>query len=108
MALSIHELAAEIASGREIESNAYSVRVPFDFLSEVYETKQRATSILLHDSALPELWTCLGVTQDQMRNSWKTWIERYENLFWRTNQGRGYFQDLATSPPQYLNFFDVL
>ena len=108
MALSIHELAAEIASGRKIELIEYGVRVPFYFLSEEYEIKQRATSILLHDSALPELWMSVGVTQEQMRNSWKTWIERYENLFWRTNQGRGYFQDLATIPPQYLNFFDAL
>lgn len=108
MALSIHELATEIASGREIELNGYSINVPFDFLTEKYEVKQRATSLLLHDSALSELWTCLGVTQDQMRNSWETWIERYENLFLRSSQGQGYFLDLATSPPQYLNFFDGL
>ena len=108
MALSIHELAVEIASGRKIELIEYGVRVPFDFLSEEYEIKQRATSLLLHDSTLPELWTSLGVTQEQMKSSWRIWIERYENLFLRTNQSRGYFQDLATSPPIYLNFFDAL
>ena len=108
MALSIHELAVEIASGREIELNGYSISVPFDFLTEEYHIKQRAASLLLHNSALPELWTSLGVTQEQMKSSWRIWIERYENLFLRTNQSRGYFQDLATSPLIYLNFFDAL
>ena len=109
MALSMHELAVEIATGREIGSNPFnSVNVPFDFLYEKYEIKQRATSLLLHDSALPELWTCIGVTQDQMKDSWETWVELYKTLFWRTNQGSSNFQVFVTSPPQYLNFFDAL
>ena len=108
MALSIHELAAKIASGREIGSNPYnSVNVPFDFLYEKNEIKQRATSLLRRDPALPELWTCVGVTQDQMRDSWEAWIRLYEDLCWRFNQGRN-FLSFATSLPQYLNFFDAL
>ena len=108
MALSIHELAAEIADGREIGSNPYnSVNVPFDFLTKKYEIKQRATSLLRSDPTLSELWTSVGVTQDQMRDSWEAWIKLYENLFWHFNQGRN-FLAFVTSPPQYLNFFDAL
>ena len=108
MALSIYELAAKIDAGRKIESNTYSVNVPFDFLYEGYEIKQRATSLLLHNSTLPELWIGLGVTQDQMRDSWTVWIKQYESISWRINQGHGFIHALATSPPQYLNFFDAL
>lgn len=109
MALSMHELAVEITTGRKIGSNPFSsVNVPFDFLYEKYEIKQRATSLLLHNPALPELWTGLGVTQDQMRDSWEAWIKWYETLFWRTNQEHSNFQALVTNPPQYSNFFDAL
>ena len=109
MALSMHELAVEIDTGREIGSNSFnSVNVPFDFLYEKYEIKQRATLLLRRDPTLPELWTCVGVTQDQMRDSWEAWIKWYETLFWRTNQGDSNFQALVTNPPQYLNFFDAL
>ena len=109
MALSMHELAVEIDTGREIGSNSFnSVNVPFDFLYEKYEIKQRATLLLRRDPTLPELWTCVGVTQDQMRDSWEAWIKWYETLFWRTNQGSSNFQALVTNPSQYLNFFDAL
>ena len=109
MALSMHELAVEIDTGREIGSNSFnSVNVPFDFLYEKYEIKQRATLLLRRDPTLPELWTCVGVTQDQMRDSWEAWIKWYETLFWRTNQGDSNFQVFVTNPPQYLNFFDAL
>ncbi len=111
MALSMHELAAELAAGREIMSNPSNmlhVHVPFDFLTEKYEIKQRATSLLLHDLALPEIWTSLGVTKDQMRNSWEAWGELYQSISWRTNQGHGFLESFGKSPPQYLNFFDAL
>lgn len=109
MALSMHELAIEIAAGREIGSNPFNIaNVPFDFLTEKYEIKQRATSLLLRDSTLSELWSGLGVTTDQMRDSWEAWGELYQSISWRTNQGRGFLQSFATSPPQYLNFFDAL
>ncbi len=108
MALSIHELATQIDLGREIGLDEYGIRVRFDFLFEKYEIKQRAALLLRHNSSLPELWTCLGVTQDQMRSSWRTWIERYEHLFWRSYQDRLLFLTLTKHPPQYLNFFDAL
>lgn len=67
MALSIHELAVKIALEREIRySDSTITMVPFDFLLEEYEIKQRAASLLRRDSGLPELWTCLGVTKEQM------------------------------------------
>ena len=108
MALSIHELATKIALGREINSDSTITIVPFDFLLEKYEIKQRATSLLLRDSGLPELWTCLNVTKEQMGDSWETWIERYEHLFFDPSQNYRDFQTFATKPPQYLNFFDAL
>ncbi len=90
MALSMHELAVEITTGRKIRSKPFSsfnlpfdfLNVPFDFLYERYEIKQRATLLLRRDPALPELWTSLGVTQNQMRDSWEAWIKSYEALFW--------------------------
>ena len=110
MALSIHELATKIALGREIRYNDSPIItiVPFDFLLEGYEIKQRATSLLLRDPGLPELWTCLDVTREQMRDSWEPWIERYEHLFFNSYQNHRDFQAFATNPPQYLNFFDAL
>lgn len=109
MALSIHELAVEIAAGREIGSNPFnSIKVPFDFMTEKYEIKQLATSLLLRDSALSELWTVLGVSKDQMKDSWEAWGELHQNISWRTNQGRDFLQSFASSPPQYLKFFDAL
>ena len=108
MALSIHELAVEIASGREIGSNSFSnFKVPIDFLCEEYEAKQRAISLLRRDPTLSELWTSVDVTQDQMRDSWEAWIKLYENSFVPFNQGRN-FLAFATSLPQYLKFFDAL
>lgn len=109
MTLSIHELAAKINLGREIRYNNNTITiVPFDFLLEEYEIKQRATSLLLRHSDLPELWTCLGVTQEQMKDSWETWIERYEDLFRISYPNLHGFQTFVTNPPQYLNFFDAL
>ncbi len=111
MALSMHELAAKLAAGKEIvsnPSNIFHVHVPFDFLTEKYEIKQRATSLLLHDSTLPELWTSLGITKDQMRDSWEAWGELHQNISLRTNQGHGFLESFGKSPPQYLNFFDAL
>ena len=109
MTVSIHELAAKIALGKEIRysNNAITI-VPFDFLLEEYEIKQRATSLLLRDSDLPELWTCFGVTQEEMKDSWETWIDRYEHLFLGPNQNHRDFYAFATSPPQYINFFNNL
>ena len=72
MALSIHELAAEIAQPnrkREIPS------VPWDFLSEGYEIKKHAVGLLHDNPALPELWECVEVTQEA---AWESWRSRRE------------------------------
>ena len=108
MALSIHELATRIASEKERKLDNCFITVPLNFLTEEYEIKQRATSLLLHDSALSELWTSVGVTQGQVGNSWETWVNLYEN--WLVNVFQDYhsIECLATSPPQYLIFFDAL
>ncbi len=113
MALSIHELAAEIAF-----PNSTPLRVPWDFLSETYEIKQRADEIkqradeikqraadLLHnDPGLSELWECLDVTREQMKARWENWKSRCENWLLHSNQEGG--EMLVTTPPEYLGFFN--
>ena len=104
MALHIHELASEIAEGREVSSREHHFNVPLDFLTEENEIKQRAISLLLRDSTLPELWTCLNVTQEQMKNSWDNWVRCCR--FWLRQVYRDYGFEFHQMPHQ--NFFDAL
>lgn len=104
MALHIHELAVEIASGREVSSREHRFSVPLDFLTEKDEIKQRAISLLLRNSALPELWMCLNVTQDQMKNSWDNWISCCNR--WLMGVYRNHWYGFDPMPHQ--NFFDSL
>lgn len=108
MAMSIHELAAEIASpNRKRDIVPY---VPWDFLSEESKIKAHATTLLRNDPGLRELWTCLGVTQEQMREAWDSWKNRRE--VWLLTPGYSNYQQheagefLATTPIEYLEFFD--
>ncbi|RKU23704.1 hypothetical protein C6503_02610 [Candidatus Poribacteria bacterium] len=104
LALHIHELAFEMASGREVSSSGHHFSVPVDFLTEEKEIKQRAISLLLRNSALPELWTCLNVTQDQMKNSWGNWIRCCQ--IWLRQVYRDYWFGFDQMP--HRNFFDAL
>lgn len=109
MALSIHELAAEIASSNRTRDVPY---VPWDFLSETYQIKKHATTLLHNDPELPELWTCLGVAQEQMREAWDSWRSQREG--WLLTFGYSNYQlqeageFLAKTPIEYLDFFDRL
>ena len=105
MALNIHELAAKIASGEESKLDSHYFSVPLDFLSEKYERKERAVDILLHNSTLPELWECLDITHEQMRISWKIWIDQCKQGF--RNAYQGYFENGGVHP-NHENFFDNL
>lgn len=105
MALNIHELAAKIASGEESKLDSHYFSVPLDFLSEKYERKEHAVDILLHNSTLPELWECLGITHEQMRISWKIWIDQCKQRF--RNAYQGYFQNGGVHP-NHESFFDNL
>jgi len=107
MALSIHELAAEVASPNRKRDIPY---VPWDFLSEGYEIKKHAVDLLRNDPALPALWECLGVTQGQMRAAWESWKSRREG--WLDTPHYSNYQPLeaveflVTTPSEYLEFFD--
>ena len=105
MALSIHELAAEIAQPNRKRDIPY---VPWDFLSEEDEIKKHAVDLLRNDPALPALWECLGVTQEQMRAAWDSWRSRCKGwLLTSANyQPLEAFEFLATTPSEYLGFFD--
>lgn len=105
MALNIHELASIIASGEESKLDTHHFNIPLNFLSEKYERKERAVDILLHNSALPELWECLDITHEQMRISWKIWIDQCKRGF--RNAYQGYFRNSGMHP-DYENFFDNL
>ena len=83
IALNIHELASIIASSQQEKSNAsnnirFSPRpdkIPLLFLSEHHDIYQRAISLLrLNPDAVPQLWTSLNVTHEQMKNSWRSWV----------------------------------
>ena len=104
MALSIHELATEIAAGREISLNPQYFNVPVDFLTEKPDTKQRAIPLLSRNSALSELWTCVNVTQDQIKNSWNNWIHGCKGWLRNVYERSQYSFELTL----YENFFDNL
>ena len=77
MALSIHELAAKIASTSQNGlGGRYGIghNVPLDFLSEDSEIVRRATDLLLRDPTRDELWTSLDVTLEQIKNAKGKWI----------------------------------
>ena len=101
MALSIHELAAEIASPKSQSDIVPSV--PWDFLSEEYEIKKHAVDLLRNDPALPALWECLDVTQEQMREAWESWLSTSVDSNYQPLEA---FEFLATTPSEYLRFFD--
>lgn len=104
LALHIHELAVEIKSGREVSSRGHHFGVPINFLTEKNEIKQRAISLLLRNSALPELWTSLNVTQDQMKDSWNNWIRCCHNWLMQVYGNTLYGFDQMP----HWNFFDNL
>ena len=106
MALNIHELAAKIASRNPGGFDKYRFKVELDFLSEIDETKERAVNILLRDPKVIELWKSMGVKQEDMKNSWKAWIERCKNWFWKDRQGRYYINNGINR--DHENFFDNL
>ena len=105
MALNVYELASIIASGEESKLDTHYFNIPLDFLSEKYERKERAIDILLCNSRLSELWECLGVTQEQMNNSWGIWIDRCKHIF--RNQYQGYYKNGGIHR-DHENFFDKL
>ena len=106
MALNIHELAAKITSGGQEDLDNHYFKVPLDFLFEKYEKKGYAVDMLLSNSTLPELWTCLGVTQEQMKNSWEDWIYRCKHQF-LSNYPSIYFENSGIHL-DHENFFDNL
>ena len=98
MALGIHELATVIASEKQKELDEYNTKVGFYFLTEKCEIKQRAPSLLVHNSELSELWTCIGIRGRQMKSSWEDWIKLHESSYWN--------YDSTENPPEFVNFFD--
>ena len=106
MALNIHELAAKIDSADQEDLDNYRFKVPLDFLFEKYEIKGRAVDILLSNPTLPELWTCLDVTPEQMKTSWKDWIYQCKDQFW--NKYQDYHFENGAIHFDHENFFDNL
>ena len=105
MALNIHELATEIASGHQETLNTrseYYFAIPLTFLSEECHITQRAAALLHNREELTNLWTCLNVTREQMENSWGDWIQLIKNRLWRTNNARIASLDILR------NFFESL
>ena len=109
MALNIHELATEIAEGRQdtlSTSSEYHFTIPLTFLSEKYDIIQRATSMLRRNpEALVELWSSLNVTREQMEASWGDWIDLVKNRLWRTHNARF---SVAACLDILRNFFEDL
>ena len=108
MALKIHERAAKIAFNSEANLNPQYLNIPLDFLFiEEYEIKRSATSSLLQNPAVSELWECEDVSLEQMKNSWEMSIEQYGSQILHFYD-QSYLRFLAEIPPEYLNFFDAL
>ena len=82
LALSIHELAAIIASGQQNilkSASGFHLNVPLTFVSEGYDINERAILLLLRNpEALKNLWTSLNVTREQMEYVWRDWIHLSE------------------------------
>lgn len=107
MALKIHDWAAKIASKSEESLNPQYLHVPLDFLFEEAEVIERATSLLLRSPTVSELWECVGVNIDQMRDSWQMSIEQYNSQLLHFYDS-SHLDFLSKIPRQYLTFFDVL
>ncbi len=107
MALKIHEWAVKIASKSKESLNAQYLNVPLDFLFEESEIIERATSLLLRTLKVSELWECVGVNIDQMRDSWEMSIEQYSSQLLHFYDS-SHLEFLSKIPRQYLTFFDVL
>lgn len=108
MALNIHELASVIDSGpqdRLTTSSEHYFAIPLTFLSLDYNTTQRATSLLRKQDELKTLWTCLGVSRDQLQNSWEDWTRLSERELLR--YGLPFDSDLNLSEI-FRNFLDSL
>lgn len=108
MTLNIHELATVIDSGpqdRLTTSSEPYFAVPLTFLSEDYNTTQRATSLLRKQEELKTLWTCLGVTRDQLMSSWEDWIRVSDKALWRYGLPFDSHQNLSDI---FRNFFKGL
>ena len=94
MALHIHELAAEIASGKQnrlTSESRFHFNVPLTFVSEGQDINKRAALLLLRNpEALTKLWTSLNVTREQMQHTWRDWI-RLSELWLREVYGPSFY-----------------
>ena len=98
MALSIHELAAEVASPNRKRDIPY---VPWDFLSEEDVIKKHAVDLLRNDPALSALWECLGVPQRQMRAAWESWLSTSVDSNYQPREATEF---LVTTPANIWDF----
>lgn len=106
MALHIHELAANIASGKK--ENLHSdfnpfFDIPLTFVSETAEVNQRAISLLIQNpQSLPMLWTVLDVKREQMENAWRDWI-RTSEIWLRSAYGAWFHTEIT-----HQHLFDLI
>ncbi len=106
LALHIHELAANIASGNE-ESlpsnfNPY-LEIPLTFVSEGTEVNQRAISLLIQKpQSLPMLWSVLNVERAQMEHAWRDWI-RTSEIWLRSAYGAWFHTEIT-----HQHLFDLI
>ena len=120
MALNIHELASILDSGQQDRLNGsfssnhpFSFDVPLTFMTENQDIFQRAQNLLLRNpESVPELWTILNGTHEQMheqmQNSWKNWIRLFEswlgNVYRNTPMWDVYHYNIV----RHKNFFQNL
>ena len=111
MALNIHELATIISSGKFAtfarSSNPY-FHIPLTFLSEDYNTTQRAISLLIRNpEVLSKLWMSVNVTREQMESAWPDWVRLAENEIVRY-QSPSFPRDLLHLSDIYQHLFGGL
>ncbi len=111
MALNIHELATIISSGKfatfATSSNPY-FQIPLTFLSEDYNTTQRAISLLIRNpEVLSKLWMSVNVTSEQMESAWPDWVRLAENEIVRY-QSPSFPRDLLHLSDIYQHLFEGL
>ena len=118
MALNIHELAASIASTQQENSNTSNNiwfspqpdKVPLLFMSENHDIYQRAISILRRNpDAVTQLWTSLNVTQEQMENSWGSWVHSCDSWLRQVSRSSSISRQVCyRNILDYQDFFEML
>ena len=116
MTLNIHELAELIDSDQENrlsdsyrQGSPFAFDVPLTFMSENQDIYQRAISLLRRNrESVPQLWTSLNVTREQIESSWRNWVSLFGSWLRNVYGFSSYAEIHARNLVHHQDFFDML